>query len=576
MSVTINMYKFNKKLNSTKTPDNTVSFDTYECLFLNPQSIMNPTIVIERPVVEKVMLEYSYAYVPDLARYYFISNVVISDSKLFTYYLQVDVLASFKTDFLPTSQYVLRCTNFYNDDLIDNIYPIIPMPDASRFSSYRKDTNTVFVLNNKTGVWADRTLFHQTYTDGAILFGITGQGDVSCDHYVTSVSYFKTFINDVVTAVPTGGSWGNVPTGVQTALSNFLQYITYVKWIPFFPIIDNLGSLVTTVYLGDQSFSLSAYKVLAGASNQPVRFDLQVPDHPLYSRHRYYNFTPFREVNLFYPLIGNIPLDTTKLYKQFSENTVYIQVTMIIDLATADTEYTVVRTDSGYISGPNHFTDGLLANGVVNIGVDLSLSEYSMSVEAALASGVSYMLGHSINEWLNPKAGGSITHTSSSGATHGGHGGTWGEKTGSKERAFWTGSTMRQYESADKTWAQRVAEDIYDAIGNLIDLSPIANALESFGTFAASSFGQVSTSGHSGSFLMSVCTMPVVYCWFKKHADEDYDRFGRPFSDTKTLALISGFCVCRGANYSGVNLHPLKPEQEAINKLLNSGIYIET
>lgn len=581
MATTIRMYYFSKKLNSTKTPDANETYYEYECLFLDSQSVMNPVITIDHQAPSVIRTDFTYAYIPDLSRFYFVNNCVISESVLCTYYLQVDVLGTYKLDFLDTTQYVLRSTNLYNDDLVDNLYPLVPMStDESKNTVNQYVGNEVFVLNNKTGEWATRDLLHSNYTNGAILFGVTGQGDVSCDHYVTTVSRFKTFINDVVTRVPTGGSWGNIPTGVQTALSNFLQYITYVKWIPFFPIVDNLGSLITSLYLGDQSFSLVAYNVEAGLNNQPVRFHLSVPDHPLYNEHHYYNLAPFREVNLFYPLIGNIPLDTTKLHKVNSGQTVFVHICMIIDLATADVEYTIIRSDSNYISSVNGFTDNILANGITNIGVDLSLSEYSMSIEAAIASGMSYIASNALNEYLASRAsqssGGSAIHTSSSGSTHGGHGGnisTPSEYLPTVVRLMRKANSVSN--AVQSITPKSAAFSIYDIIGSVVDLAPIADALGSFSSYVSSSFGQVSTSGHTGSFLMSVCTSPVIYCWFMKHADEDYPRFGRPYSDTAVLNTISGFCVCRGANYSGSILRPLKPEMEAINKLLNTGIYIE-
>lgn len=571
MAVTIYMYdSFSKKPNSTKVPGNSDTYRTFSCVFLDSQSIMNPVVQIEQDFESQPMLSFSYAYIPSLNRYYFINNTVITSEVIFTYYLQEDLLASYKDDFLNTTQYILRSSNRYNDDLIDNIYPIIPMPDASRFAATQYVGNSVYAMNNKTAEWSDRNLFHVSYLDGAILFGVTGQGDVSCDHYVTTVSEFKDFINAVVTAVPTGGSWGNLPTGVQTALTNFLQYITYVKWIPFYPITDNLGTAISSVYLGDQQFTLDGHKVIAGLNNQPVRFSIRVPDHPLYSTHRYYNFAPFREVNLFYPLIGNIPLDTTKLYKEFSENSVYVNVVMVIDLATADTEYTVTSKMGGGYLGPNDFTTNLLANGVTNIGVDLSLSEYSMSVESALAAGMSYVASNALNEYLASKSGNTTA------PVHGGHGGTFGTPSENLPTLL---RVMRKVNTVGNAIQSVTPKDaafsIYDIIGNIIDLSPIADALGSFSTFASSSLGQLSTSGHTGSFLMSVCTQPVVYCWFKKHSDDDASRFGRPYSDTAALTTIHGFCVCRGANYSGVNRNPLKPEIEGINRLLNSGIYIE-
>lgn len=570
MAVQIQLFKFSKKLNSTKTPSNSDTPDSYDCFFLDAQSIMNPVIRIEDTKGKGVtMFTYNYAYIATLGRYYFISNTVITDSNCIVYYLQVDVLGSFKTDFLNSNQYVLRSTNHYNDYLVDTMYPTVPMPIGYRFDASRHESNNISAYNNKTAEWSDIQFFHQDYYSGAILFGVTGSGGVSILHYVCSVLVFKAFINQVVTATPTGFSWGNLPTGVQAALSNFLQYITYVKWIPFFPLTDNLSSAETTIYLGSQSFSINAYLVNAGLSNQPLRFYMTVPEHPLTSTHKYYNFSPFREVNLFFLPIGNIPLDTTKLMRSNVDNATRVYVNMIVDLSSADAEWTITTSNN------DNFTTQILGSGVTNIGVDLSMTEYHMSMEAALASGLTYFLSNGIKS-MQTEAGGSQTHTSSSGATHGGHGGTISGGHGGSllQKRGGVQPVSQSFGQMALNGMSDIAKDVYDAIGNIVN--PLGDVFGNISDFIASSFGQATTTGHTGSFLMSLCTQPVIYCWFSKHADEDYNRFGRPYCDTTRLDNISGFCKCKNAYVdSYATTSPIKTEIDAINNSLNAGIYIE-
>lgn len=594
--IDIRLYRgFTKVLNSTVTPVAQLQpGDLYKCNFLDVQSIMNPVIVIEDTKgMDEVMAEYTYAYIPNLKRYYFVSNAVIVDNLRWVYYLQVDVLGSFKEDFLTSRQYVLRSTNLYNDYIIDSIYPTVPLPDSQRFAMNYKQGNTILGYNDKSGEWTEIDFFNQIYTNGSVVFGVTGQGNVSVDYYIATVTEFKNFINRVVTATPTGYNWGNLPTGVQATLSNLMQYITFAKWLPFTPVADNLGGAITSVELGSTNISINGYKVIAGMNKQKCKFTLSIPDHPLISQHGYYNLLPYREVNLFFLPIGNIPIDPTKIW---GADTLYIYFT--VDLASTNTEFTIT-TDADDINSLDH----LIMSSVSTLGIDLSLTDYSLSMEAAIFSAVGSYISNAFNQMkaMQPVAGGSTTHTSSAGVTHGGHGGSFGAN--GYRNARHTSSSGATHGGHGGTVGTRssfsdimntsllaidsengitglladsvnnIAMKTYDVIGNA--LQPLADALGTAADFVSSSFGQVSMNGHTGSFLLYMATMPVVYCWFYKHGNEDYDRFGRPYCDTTLLSAIHGFCLCKNAYVrTYLATHPLKPEMEAIDNLLNSGIYI--
>ena len=261
---------FTKRLNSTATPNETyVTPDTYQCNFLDAQSVMNPVIVIEDTKGrEEAMMNYTYASIPNLNRYYFVSNVVVIDNKRWAFYLQVDVLGSFKSDFLTSRQYVIRSTNKYNEYMADTMYPTVPMEQNQRFAMNIKVGNQIQAFNEKTATWSAVDFFNQNYLSGSVIFGVTGQGGVSVDYYVATVTEFKNFINRVVTANPTGLDWGNLPQGVQTTLSNLMQYITFAKWIPFMPLAGNRGSAVTQIYLGNERFDITAWSITAGLHRQ--------------------------------------------------------------------------------------------------------------------------------------------------------------------------------------------------------------------------------------------------------------------------------------------------------------------
>lgn len=599
--INIHMMVSSKRLNSTKSVSlsDSIYNKSYSCNFLDAQSIMNPVIVIEKPddVSDFDMMRYNYAYIPALKRNYFISNTVVIDSKRYAYYLQEDVLATYRTTILESTQYVLRATDQYNDYITDTMYPTVPLSNQQRFAMSPLPNNIIKAYDAKSGEWSDISFFNKNYDSGSVIFGVTGQGNVSVDYYVCTVTEFKAFINQVVNTTPTGFSWGNLPTGVQAALSNFLQYITFAKWIPFMPLAGNRGSAVTQIYLGNERFDITAWSINAGLHSQRMRFSLTIPDHPLVAQHGYYNLSPYREVNFFFLPIGNIPIDVTKIW-----GASILYCSFIVDLASGNTEFIVstVPDDINYLSH-------IIYSTVANIGIDLSLTDFSMSMEAALASGLSAFISNAIKSIKPASAigGGSAVHTSSAGVTHGGHGGSL-----SGGKSFGNGFTNARQSlhgghggtlpTATASTAVTVggrpidptatpsltdivadkAKDIGEAIGNA--LQPLGDIAGAMSDFIASSFGQTSTSGFTGSFLMYMATYPVVYCWFYKHGEEDYDRFGRPYFQRARLSTIHGFCLCKDAYISFNSIltsntipAPLTAEKEAINNLLNTGIYRE-
>lgn len=59
----------------------------------------------------------NYVFIPYFNRYYYINDVIFSTGNTFIVYCSVDVLMSFKSEFLSTRQLITR----YNDDSISEI-----------------------------------------------------------------------------------------------------------------------------------------------------------------------------------------------------------------------------------------------------------------------------------------------------------------------------------------------------------------------------------------------------------------------------------------------------------------------
>ena len=65
---------------------------TIEGHFTGEVDIMQPTLAVQNPAIASS----NYCYIPNLNRYYFIDKVEITRTQIFTVYLSLDVLMSYK------------------------------------------------------------------------------------------------------------------------------------------------------------------------------------------------------------------------------------------------------------------------------------------------------------------------------------------------------------------------------------------------------------------------------------------------------------------------------------------------
>ena len=111
---------FQKKDNSTKQPSG--GGLAVQGVLKEPSSIMNPTISIQG--LTGSPSSYTYAYISTFGRYYFITNWTWNNG-LWEAEMNVDVLASFKSEIGASSQYILRhaSSTDYNEYVTDTMYP---------------------------------------------------------------------------------------------------------------------------------------------------------------------------------------------------------------------------------------------------------------------------------------------------------------------------------------------------------------------------------------------------------------------------------------------------------------------
>ena len=354
MAITVTLYSFTKRENSTKQP--TGGGTDYSCTMIDDTSLMNPTFKLS---IASNPIGKNYAYVADFNRYYFITDIRTFQN---FWYISCtcDVLASFKTAIGTGSHYVLRSASDYDGDIEDTIYPC--NTNVSTFIDYPVSDPLA---------WSGGHCF---------VLGIVGYKDEvtsqfgAVRYYIFKDAGLKKFLQYLMDNIadPNDG-WSGILTteyseGVQKALINPIEYIKTCICMPF--SYDQVtGNATSTVKFGYYEYNVPSgddYKVKTVSqtnvckTKEIVNIDLR--DHPqAATRGSYLNCQPYTRYALHYGPWGDIDLDPMALK---DDNQVMVE-----------TLYDLVSGVGRLIVSGNVNTANILFNGSVKVGVDVNLSQ---------------------------------------------------------------------------------------------------------------------------------------------------------------------------------------------------------
>lgn len=77
-------------------------------------SIIDPVILIDTTLSDNMLADINYVYVETFGRYYYVTNIVLEHTTLYSVHCHVDVLMSFKDEMLENSGVIARQENAYN------------------------------------------------------------------------------------------------------------------------------------------------------------------------------------------------------------------------------------------------------------------------------------------------------------------------------------------------------------------------------------------------------------------------------------------------------------------------------
>lgn len=290
MSFAVDFYSFSKKDNSTKQPSGGAT--SLSCEILQPSSILTPYLEINSVIANPSSL--NYAYISTYGRYYWVTDWSY-DKGFWICRLEVDVLATYKTQIGSSTQYVVRAASAYNLTITDTKYPAL---------SYSQITNVPF------------DSLHTAFTNGgSFVLGVSNGSTVESG----GVTYYVlNYLNMTrLMAFLFGGTWmdaTDITTALQKELINPMQYIDSLRWYPF-----DIGSN-TDIHLDDNQnlvkfgfwdSDVYAPIVLAADSVVPFAQQIDIPSHPQVSRGTYLNGAPYTRMLLDCYGFGQVPIDTS-------------------------------------------------------------------------------------------------------------------------------------------------------------------------------------------------------------------------------------------------------------------------
>lgn len=309
--------KFAKRKNSTLTPTNVqlASFVDCSVLFKNPSSLDNPTLTLKYNTSDD--FEYNYAvYTNDnsITSYYFVRDKVCRNNDLWEVTLELDVMATHKTEILSSTQYVSYSQTSGGNFLPDTRIPIL------RNASVSSSEKTIDLLNS-SGCY----IFAAVGQNGVDVFRIS-RGDIQA--IISGLQTWTNAAKDLILSAlndldPADASIEEIQYELAKINANTgfygnsyevaVQCIRSCHWVPFSSVL--VGGTSTEVYLGNYPTGKTGYKLSDSCITGNIVISIPWSNNDW---RRVYCETAY----LYLPFVGLVSLNTDDLAQS---NSLYIK-----------------------------------------------------------------------------------------------------------------------------------------------------------------------------------------------------------------------------------------------------------
>ena len=367
----VTLYKFTKRLNSTKLPP-APDGKTFNCQLKDETSFLNPVLKFAPNTLTSGLFSpdaFNYAFIPYWQRFYYITDWKYMNG-VWECYLSVDVLASFKTEIGNTSAYIIRSASQYNGDILDTFYP----------------TTTVCSIE-KQQISSD--IFHTTIPGGSFVVGVVNNSASSNKmgaviYYALTADQMKTLLAYLFSdSIYNASSITDITGGLYKSLFNPFQYIVSCMWFPYAPSV--FGTTTETISVGYWTTTVTSAVIVNNVVKEiGFKTNVAISQHPQIARGSYMNHAPYTRITAYYPPFGEIPIDTTFL--QFGSNS-YLYGKMYIDHITGIADCYLSITN-GYDTDTTADPYRFMTMRTAQVGVPIQISQVMSDYVSTLTSGV--------------------------------------------------------------------------------------------------------------------------------------------------------------------------------------------
>ena len=287
MAYTAYFGTFAKKENSTKQPSYS-SWASFDVTLKGGASLTRP--IISLSAAFSTVSGFNYAVM--LNRFYWIREITMERSGLCIMQLEIDTLATYKTDIGSASLYVLRAASSSNGQIKDNMYPALSVPSLDYQSIAQSFPD---------------------YEDGYYIINALGTTNNATTLYQMDFDTFRKVINSLFSQAANAQSIGSdFAQAVVNSMFNPIDYINWAAWTPQ----PFTGNSAATMYLGRWSYTAGTGDVLEVIKDTIINVSgsISIPKHPqAATRGEFLNFYPYTEYILNLQPYGMIPIDPKRV-----------------------------------------------------------------------------------------------------------------------------------------------------------------------------------------------------------------------------------------------------------------------